>query len=354
MSTIRGLLRLAVLAAAIGVAFAESVTPPPPRSLEVPEGALVAPGKAAELELMFTGDVIGYIEDCGCKLNPAGGLSRRAWLLNRVKTNYPGTPVVLLDSGNFSDNPTEAGEIRTQALLDAMVSMGYKAVNVGDRDLTLGYEDFHKRISGVDMAFISTNIVKQGTNETVFPSSTVVEVKGTSGKPVRIGVMGVLRYSPVWQKAGPEGTNLAVAQPAEMIKAVLPELRAKSDVVVLLASLSKEDAHELAKQFQDIDLVLGTYGGIYNAVEENEGRVKIYYSGNQGKRVGESRVNFDAKRKPSDITTYMHFLTARYPDDKPMHDVVAAVTAKLPKGDQPEKPQVGQKIQIAPPGPGGQ
>jgi len=353
-ASLRGFTRLLLLLAATGGALAETHAPPPPRLLEVPQGALVAPGKAAELELLFTGDVIGYIEDCGCKLNPAGGLARRAWLLNQIKTNYPSTPVVLLDSGNYTDNPTEAGEIRTAALLDAMVKLGYKAANVGDRDLTLGYEEFQKKVKGLDLAFVSTNIVKEGTTETVFPPYTVVEVKGASGKPVRIGVLGLLRYSPVWQKAGPAGTNLAVAQPAEMLRRVLPEVSAKSDLVVVLASLSKEDAHELAKQFQDIDLLLGTYGGIYNTVEENEGRVRIYYSGNQGKRIGESRITFDAKRNVADVTTYMHFLTARYPDDKAMHETVAAVNEKLPKPPEPEKAQAPQKLAIAPPSPGGQ
>ena len=58
-----------------GIAGAE--TPPPavpvpppaapkvPRTLDVPDGALVAAGKAPELELLYTGDVIGFIEPCG-------------------------------------------------------------------------------------------------------------------------------------------------------------------------------------------------------------------------------------------------------------------------------------------------
>jgi hypothetical protein len=36
-----------------------------PRSLDVPDGALVAAGKAPELDVLGTGDVIGYIEPCG-------------------------------------------------------------------------------------------------------------------------------------------------------------------------------------------------------------------------------------------------------------------------------------------------
>ena len=71
---------LALLAVAAALAFPPapraSAAPPvapataqaaakAPRSLDLPSGTLVAPGPAADLELLFTGDVIGYIEPCG-------------------------------------------------------------------------------------------------------------------------------------------------------------------------------------------------------------------------------------------------------------------------------------------------
>ncbi len=36
-----------------------------PRTLDVPDNALVAAGKAPQLDILYTGDVIGYIEPCG-------------------------------------------------------------------------------------------------------------------------------------------------------------------------------------------------------------------------------------------------------------------------------------------------
>jgi 2',3'-cyclic-nucleotide 2'-phosphodiesterase (5'-nucleotidase family) len=260
---------------------------------------------------------------------------------------------VLLDTGNFSDNPTEIGDLRTATLLQAMKRLGYKAINVGERDLMLGYDDFMKRTEGLGMAFVSTNIVEQGTKDPVFPPSTVIQVKGTDGKTVRVGVLGVDRYTPVWQKAGPKGTNLAMAPPADMIATYLPALRAKSDIVVLLAAISKEDAHELAKQFQDIDLILGGYGGIYNTVEESEGRVGIYYTGNQGKRIGESRVTFDPASHAPEVTSYLHFLTAHYPEDKTMQDAIAGVLAKMPHPEEPKKVDGLQKTEARPAATGG-
>ena len=357
-SSLKALIPLTLL---IACAFAAAATAAPaaipsvPRTLDIPDGALVASGPAPELDILYTGDVIGYLEDCGCHMNPAGGLSRRSWLLNQLQANYPSTPLVLFDSGNFSDVPTDKGDLRTATLLTSMKRLGYKAINIGERDLTLGYDDFVKRTESLGMNFISTNIVKQGTKDPVFTPFVVVNVFGASKKPVRIGVLGVDRYNPVWQKAGPAGSNLALAAPADMIAAYLPQLRKDSDIVVLLASLSKEDAHDLAKRFTDIDLILGSYGGVFNTVEETEGSVRIYYTGNQGKRIGESRIAMDAKRRVTDVTSYLHFLTVRYPTDKAMEDSIADVIAKTKpvKPAEPKKPTTLQPAAVATPADGG-
>jgi 2',3'-cyclic-nucleotide 2'-phosphodiesterase (5'-nucleotidase family) len=323
-----------------------------PLSLDLPEGALLAAGPAPDLELLYTGDVIGYVEDCGCKQNPAGGLARRAWLVSQIKTNYPETPVVLLDAGNFSDNPTEKGDIRTAALLKEMVGLGYKAVSVGDRDLTMGYDDLMKRIQGLPMQFISTNIVTQGTKTPIFAPYAIVEAKGRDGKPIRIGVLSVVRYTPVWQKSGPSGTNLAAAPVLEMVRTYYPEVRAKSDVVVLMAALAKDDARDVARQLPELDMIIGSYGGIYSQKEEREGKVAMYYTGNQGKRIGESRITLDATRKPSEIRTYVHFLTANYPSDKAMTDRLAALTPAKPTDEQPRPVKLMAKPGLTPQPPG--
>ncbi len=70
---LRWLIALALPIAGIVNAEAPSLSAPAapagaqkvPRTLDVPSGALVAPGTAPELELLYTGDVIGYIEPCG-------------------------------------------------------------------------------------------------------------------------------------------------------------------------------------------------------------------------------------------------------------------------------------------------
>jgi hypothetical protein len=35
------------------------------QSFRLPPGAMIAPGRAADLTLLYTGDVIGYLDPCG-------------------------------------------------------------------------------------------------------------------------------------------------------------------------------------------------------------------------------------------------------------------------------------------------
>jgi 5'-nucleotidase / UDP-sugar diphosphatase len=338
----------AALAVAATVAAAAPPQTPPqvvPRSLELPKGVLLAPGPAADVDVLATGGVIGYIEDCGCKHMPAGGLSRRGWLVGQLRAKFPETPFVLLDTGNFSDNPTAAGERRTRLLLDSMVQLGYKVAGLGERDLVSGYDDFKKRTEGLDLTFVSTNIIARQTGEPAFAPYTIVEVAGRDGSPIRVGVLAVARYNPLWQKSGPDGTDLIIDRPAPRIARYLPEVRRRSDVVVLLAGLARDDAHALVAPFPDVDLMLDAYGAIVTTVEEREGPTRVVLLGNQGQRIAENRIVLGANRRPSDVLSTMYFLTDRYPDDPAMKEAVEKLNAELAAaaGDAsktvPPKPQ---------------
>lgn len=64
----RRLVGAAALAAAAGWVATEQAAPAPsqpPRSLAIPGGALMAPGSPPDLTILYTGDVVGYLEPCG-------------------------------------------------------------------------------------------------------------------------------------------------------------------------------------------------------------------------------------------------------------------------------------------------
>jgi 2',3'-cyclic-nucleotide 2'-phosphodiesterase (5'-nucleotidase family) len=300
-------------------------------AVDAPVGALVPGGDRPDVVLLYTGDVVGYLEDCGCKRNPAGGLARRAWVVDQIGERFPGVSRVLFDSGNFSDNPSPQGDTKTAALLQAMERLGYEVVNVGERDIRMGYDDFLRRTAGSKLRFISANLVDRETQKPVFPPHAVVEAAGPSpDRKIRIGVIGVLRYNPLFLKSGPAGSNLVIAPPAERVQQEVAALEKQDvDLVVLLAALHQHDAVEIARTASGIDLVFGAYGGLFS--KEKEGEVPIFYVGNRGQRINETRIFFqrggEGEGGPSGFTeqTNMHFLTHEYPEAQAMRTFLQTV-----------------------------
>ena len=238
--------------------------------------------------------------------------------------------MLLVDSGNFSDNPTLQGDIKTRGLIEGMGRLGYAASNVGDRDLSLGYNEFRGRTEPATFPFVSANIVRQDTQQPVFDPYVVVKAVSPDGKvSLRVGILGAARYNPLFLKAGPDGSNLVIAKPGERLKRYIDEVRAKSDVVVLLAALHKEEAKRIIRAVPGIDFVVGSYGGMITAREEKEGSTWLLYAGNQGKRIGETRVYRGGQRDIVSAETTMHLLSRAYPGDKTMLDFVNEVANKV-------------------------
>ncbi len=235
----------------------------------------------------------------------------------------------MLDSGNFSDNPSPVGDIKTRALVDAMGRLGYQAANVGLRELNLGYDAFVERVKGAEFPFISSNVVRKDTGEPVFRPYVILDVEQSNGRTVKVGVLGMVRYNPVFLKAGPDGSNLVISRPETMLARYLPEVREKSDVVVVLAALHREDAKAIGGKVEGIDIILGAYGGAFSVRDEVVGDTWIFYTGNQGKRIGETRLFFDQQGELTRTLSYMHFLTDRYPGNQTMQDYVNGVTVKI-------------------------
>jgi len=231
---------------------------------------------------------------------------------------------LLVDSGNFSDNPTPQGDVRTRALLEGMQRIGYSVVNVGERDIRLGWKSFASRTKDSKLAFISSNIVDKQTRKPVFPSYEVVDIESPDGSQIkRVGVIGVVRFNPIFSKPGPEGQPLAIAHPAERVRAAVAELAAKNvDLTVLLAAMHRDDAARLAKDIPGIDFILGSYGGLYTAQPEKYAETVLIYSGNQGKRVGIVRVFLGPDGRITDYQSRLHLMGNRYPSLQEMLEFV--------------------------------
>lgn len=215
-----------------------------------------------------------------------------------------------------------------------MERMGYSVVNVGERDIRLGYETFATRTEGSGLRFISANVVDKATQQPIFEPYTIVEAAAPDGsRKVRVGLIGVMRFNPVFLKPGPEGKEMVVAHPLTRIREVLEQMKPeKVDLVVLLAALHRDDAVRMIRDVPGIDFVVGSYGGILATQQEETQKTWVLYAGNQGKRLGSTRVYLAPGGAVRDQATKIHNLTQIYPHNAEMLAFVNAI----PREKKPE------------------
>lgn len=212
--------------------------------------ALVALALAAStlppLKLVFTGDNAGEVGPCGCKVNPTGGLARRAQVLVRPSD----VPSLILDSGNalfrFASPPSTDDQRRAGFILSAMGRMGTLAMGVGPRDLAAGPGFLKAQSADAGVRPLSANLAQGG--KALFEGSIAIERGG-----LRIGIVGV------------SGTGVSTAFPdlsvAPPLGAVLRErARLKADkvsLIVVLAAMPLVEALELSKGLaSQVDVVV--------------------------------------------------------------------------------------------------
>jgi hypothetical protein len=207
------------------------------------------------LALVVTGRQEGYLEPCGCAGldRMKGGMSRRYTMFQTLRAQ--GWPVIGLDVGGVAKGFGRQAEMKFQFALEAMRKTGYDAIGLGTADLQLPTELVLAEVGTVNnqpTAFVSANVGLFAFDEATLARTKVIPAGGR-----KIGVTAILGKG--YQKQVNNAT-VKLIDPEPAITAVLPILKQKADLLVLLAYASRDESLELARKFPDFDLVV-TAGG---------------------------------------------------------------------------------------------
>jgi hypothetical protein len=206
--------------------------------------------------LFITGQQMGYLEPCGCTglENQKGGLARRHTLLRELATEK-GWNVVPVDVGSQIRRYGRQQEIKFQRTADALRTLGYKAVVLGEGDLRLPAGELLTGTNPPDdqpSIFTSANVAVLGRD--LQPSFQVVEAAGK-----KIGIVGVLADS-LERKL--QGDDVVHEPSLDALKRSAAELTAANcDYQVLLVHGTVEESKELAAAVPQFDLVVTSGGG---------------------------------------------------------------------------------------------
>jgi cytochrome c554/c'-like protein len=236
---------------------------------------------------------------------------------------YPATPLLFVDAGDFTGEPTFPGRMQTDALIEGMNALGYKVVNLSRRELAHGYAELLERKKKAGFEFVSANIVWQDTAEPVVAPTHVCKVTlrdGAKAREVRIGFIGLTQNDPAFLKEDPRGRRIVTADPLAAAEKHVPILKRKADVVVALVAMDLDKARQVPKRAGDIDLVLGAQGAMQTRTDDfpedtQIGKTRLLYIGDQGKNLGEVRLTFDAQKAIVSSRRSVIGLTREWPDE---------------------------------------
>lgn len=220
--------------------------------------------------VLYTWQVAGELEPCGCTTGPLGGFADRGPLLTQVRAE--GSPTFTFDAGNLLVREELAlddlgGHARARAalLLDLVEAQGATAWAVGQMDVSsLGLDGLRAVTRGRSIKTLSVNLL-DGAGRPAFEASTVVERGGR-----RIGVIGVTGAELTLPGVG---QGYQVGDPVEGVRREVARLRPGVDLIVVLSNQDEQGNAALAAAVPDIDFVLGgprdqridSGGGLYDA-----------------------------------------------------------------------------------------
>ncbi len=255
------------------------------------------------LAIIASGEQHGYFEPCGCTAGQLGGMSRRAGLVDKLKSMD--WTVRGVDVGGLSRRTGPQAQIKFDTIVKGLRQLQYVAVALGPEELKLdpAYLMSYDTTSGdIPLAFLGANLTFFGSKDVGIPQNyTTFEHNG-----VKVGVASIMsdtiRKAVIPDRTAEENANadLTWTDPAPVLKEVLAKLdEEKVTFRILLSQSTLEESRKLATDYPQFDVIVTANGfGEGERQPEKIGNVRLLQVGEKGKQVGLIGLYPDEKENP--------------------------------------------------------
>jgi hypothetical protein len=272
--------------------------------------------QAQPLTILLTCDVHGRLVPCGCFSGQLGGLTRIATLFGPAA---PGQ--IRVDAGDALAGTADYERILYGYIQQAFGKLGYDALNVGEREARLSAAQLRELKAHAPMPMLSANLVDKTTNAPLFDTHRIVERDG-----LRVALVGVLDGHSLGDTLG-EG--LAVEDMNVALGRLLPQIKGRADVIILLAFADEAALTNLARQFYELDVILG--GKVRQPSQQliKENRSLILATTNEARAVGILQVGWRAPHLLSPLKGEVELVNDRIPQDESIAALAAAYREEI-------------------------
>ncbi len=181
-----------------------------------------------------------------------GGIARRAALVRQIRSEMKrkGTPVWLVDAGDFSDGTPFSIEYHGEADVTAMNAAGYNFATLGNHEFNQTLAQLRKVVGLARYPVLCANVTLAATGETLTQAYRVERMG-----PVRAGIFGLVTREAASYPAGREG--VVIADEIETARKVVAAFRSKADLVILISHCGEDLDKKLAAAVPGIDVIVG-------------------------------------------------------------------------------------------------
>jgi len=227
-----------------------------------------------------------------------------------------------VDAGNFSAIMKPEPWEKTGFVFDMMAKMGYDVVTPGERELRPGLAELKALYAKhPEIRVVSANL-QDKSGRHVFPEYTIVERGG-----VRFGITGTVGsvyYDTNLKQKLQVKDDFTFENSEAALKRVVPELKAKSDVVIVLLHEQVSDAMALIALVPGIDVAIaGNAPGVIPVPEKMDGAIFIR-PGSRGQYVYRLPITIDpAAKKIVEFAGEAKMLDTKVPVEPEINAVVS-------------------------------
>ena len=250
---------------------------------------LAAPLSVQAATLIYTNDVLGEIDPCGCRVNPYGGMLRKAGLIDSLKKKGEKDFLqidagdLLFDSREIPDSMAKIAQLQAEKLLKAHELLGHQVGVPGEKDFALGVPTFQKLIKKTKIKFLGANLEYNG--KSFLDPSAHFEFELPDHKKLKIAVLGILGEDLVL----PAGL---IAQPTlPIVKKWVEENRKDFDLLIVVSHQGLEKDQTLATAVNGIDIIVGAHSQSFLQAPEVMGKTQILQSSFRNQYVGVMGLN---------------------------------------------------------------
>ena len=241
-----------------------------------------------------------------------------------------------MDAGDYA-HPTLTHEDRENwFILHAMGEMHYDAMTLGELELYRGKDYVQSILDSTKVPITLANVRFKGAKQPIAEPFLIRQVKG-----VTCGVIGLMGQDFGEGKQKFVELGYEVDDPFTTAAKLVPEVRKKADLVIVLAHLGSADAFQLPKAVPGIDvIVFGHYPGTV-APTQVEGALTVR-PGQRGQYLGETRMVITPENKLASYSGEAVTLDVKVVGENPK--LAAELRAlKIAIGDKPAAAGEGQK-----------